>query len=923
NPAEPQQPQADTAATSAATSTRPASGGGSGGGGVAACRTLPICSEEATAITSYQPPDATRPVAVGEVSSGKAKIGWDPSRVCPGSAAARSSTATKTATATTATATAAAAGVGSAVGWNSSRVGNPAVPAPVKHVVAAAGVAEAGVAEARVAEAGATAGRVDTGGGSAAEQRVAAGRGTGGRRSSVQPEVPLQLRAVLLYASAQRGIDLRRWFDLGGAGEGGDREGEEVVEGAPSLLTVVQFELILTGLTEGLKAGLSKEERDEIDAAVRPEVIAAAVSASAAAAASASASAVAAAASAATAATTAPTAPTATATATTTAASEASRMVDVGRLLGLCGIPSVLDSRGQPIRGPGGGESAGEKVEICRERRGVAAGGGGGNARARARARATLTPEAAAVAEASVDENALRRVTHQADLYGRLSASLGLRQPYGCSSQAAIAEWEASLKRSTVSLRAFRKALGEAGLVLGRTRAVALATRACGPLIPPATSPAVRRPRNGRGRRPSTAPASTAASAIANANSNASTNPNIANANAHTNANININANPKANTNANASTNASTNANTNANTNTLANPNTNTNANPTTTATATANTSSSSGKGVGRGVGTGGGGGGSRGGGGDMGDSRSRRNSSSRRRERYQNKLALPAWDLRTYLLRLRVEPKSQATRDQRRNRFLFLTGRGGHEDGAGERWGEEEEEGVGVAGDDDGGGLVRPADFATWGKRVRGERIERERERKREFQRVLAGQAHSLSREELEECVCSFEIMPPEVMSRELRAMGKAFSESMEGGRRARELVRRWSKPSPAARNACGAEDVEQETWEHAQAFSAAQRKSRAREMVAKERQEELAESEEASASVSRGLFLAYMRSAGGGGEAGGGAGSGGGMSLQRWLEDRQAAVKKARELEAGRERARVLFKADTKGRKVRHNNG
>ena len=51
-----------------------------------------------------------------------------------------------------------------------------------------------------------------------------------------------------------------------------------------------------------------------------------------------------------------------------------------------------------------------------------------------------------------------------------IQASLGLRQPYGCSSQAAIAEWEASLRRSTVSLRAFRKALAEAGLVLGRTR---------------------------------------------------------------------------------------------------------------------------------------------------------------------------------------------------------------------------------------------------------------------------------------------------------------------------------------------------------------------------------------------------------------------------------------------------------------------
>lgn len=45
--------------------------------------------------------------------------------------------------------------------------------------------------------------------------------------------------------------------------------------------------------------------------------------------------------------------------------------------------------------------------------------------------------------------------------------------------------------------------------------------------------------------------------------------------------------------------------------------------------------------------------------------------------------------------------------------------------------------------------------------------------------------------------------------------------------------------QPSPAARNACGADDVEQEVWEHAQAFSLAQRKSRAREMVAKERQE------------------------------------------------------------------------------------
>ena len=51
-----------------------------------------------------------------------------------------------------------------------------------------------------------------------------------------------------------------------------------------------------------------------------------------------------------------------------------------------------------------------------------------------------------------------------------------------------------------------------------------------------------------------------------------------------------------------------------------------------------------------------------------------------------------------------------------------------------------------------------------------------------------------------------------------------------------------------------------------------------------------ELAESEETSASVSRGLFLAYMKNAhGGGGSRGGGV-----VSLERWLEDRQTAIKK-----------------------------
>lgn len=52
----------------------------------------------------------------------------------------------------------------------------------------------------------------------------------------------------------------------------------------------------------------------------------------------------------------------------------------------------------------------------------------------------------------------------------------------------------------------------------------------------------------------------------------------------------------------------------------------------------------------------------------------------------------------------------------------------------------------------------------------------------------------------------------------------------------------------------------------------------------------QELVESEETSASVSRELFLAYIRNTHGG-KAGGG---GGGVSLQRWLEDRQAAMEK-----------------------------
>lgn len=58
---------------------------------------------------------------------------------------------------------------------------------------------------------------------------------------------------------------------------------------------------------------------------------------------------------------------------------------------------------------------------------------------------------------------------------------------------------------------------------------------------------------------------------------------------------------------------------------------------------------------------------------------------------------------------------------------------------------------------------------------------------------------------------------------------------------------------------------------------------------------------SEEADASVSRGLFLAYMRTGGGGGGGGGGSSMGSGVSLQRWLEDRHAARKKASRSDRG----------------------
>lgn len=47
---------------------------------------------------------------------------------------------------------------------------------------------------------------------------------------------------------------------------------------------------------------------------------------------------------------------------------------------------------------------------------------------------------------------------------------MGLKQPVECSSQGVYADWEASLKASTVSLRVFQRALEEVGVQLSRAR---------------------------------------------------------------------------------------------------------------------------------------------------------------------------------------------------------------------------------------------------------------------------------------------------------------------------------------------------------------------------------------------------------------------------------------------------------------------
>lgn len=97
------------------------------------------------------------------------------------------------------------------IGWDATRIGDPSFPAGVKHSATSSEFASHSCATVE---------------GNKTTTRVAR------RREQARLSgVPVQLRAVLLYASTQRGIDLRKWFDL----RGGDLEedGDSNEEGPP------------------------------------------------------------------------------------------------------------------------------------------------------------------------------------------------------------------------------------------------------------------------------------------------------------------------------------------------------------------------------------------------------------------------------------------------------------------------------------------------------------------------------------------------------------------------------------------------------------------------------------------------------------------------------------------------------------------
>lgn len=117
------------------------------------------------------------------------------------------------------------------------------------------------------------------------------------------------------------------------------------------------------------------------------------------------------------------------------------------------------------------------------------------------------------------------------------------------------------------------------------------------------------------------------------------------------------------------------------------------------------------------------------------------RAQSSPRRNSSHGEVEIPAWDLRRYLLRLRCESTSRQVRcDQRRSR-LHGNPTGQEEEGCEDSEGSEEErQGGGGGGTTGERGVVEGDEhdaaalsvFAAWGKRIRWERAERERERKR-----------------------------------------------------------------------------------------------------------------------------------------------------------------------------------------------
>lgn len=134
------------------------------------------------------------------------------------------------------------------VGWNPSRVGDKRVPAPIRNEFVCAEARKARGRRRRKAtpgqgsgercgakrggrgtratkgkaRAGAVGAREEEGGRrGAAKARVVEGRGTARR------ELPLRIRALLSYAAKERGIDLRRWFDVRGEGAGIERNGPD------------------------------------------------------------------------------------------------------------------------------------------------------------------------------------------------------------------------------------------------------------------------------------------------------------------------------------------------------------------------------------------------------------------------------------------------------------------------------------------------------------------------------------------------------------------------------------------------------------------------------------------------------------------------------------------------------------------------